>query len=320
MAVYTPLDEATIGDLVSSYGLGRLHRWHGIAEGVENSNFFVETERRRVILTLYEKRVDPADLPFFLGLMEHVAARGVSCPVPLADGSGRVLREVAGRPAAVVTFLDGASTRRPTVGHCHSVGAALARLHLAGRGFALQRANRLTLDGWHDLLTATRSRADTVEGGLAQELVAELDALANAWPAALPAGVIHGDLFPDNVFFAGDGVSGLIDFYFACNDLLAYDLAICLNAWCFERDGAFNTTKARAMTAGYAANRSLDAAEIGALPLLCRGAALRFLLTRLYDWLNQPPGALVTPKDPREYLAYNRFHRGIDGPGAYGLD
>ena len=320
MAVYTPLDEATIGALVEAYGLGELVAWHGIQAGVENSNFFIETTARRVILTLYEKRVNPAELPFFLGVMEHLAGRGVPCPTPLADRAGRVLREVAGRPAACVTFLDGRSIRRADAAQCRALGAALAELHLAGRDYPGERANDLGCAGWRRLFDRIGDRADEVAPGLAAELAGELESLEASWPEALPRGVIHADLFPDNVFFAGQRVSGLIDFYFACTDQLAYDLAICLNAWCFERDGAFNTTHARAMTAGYRRVRPLEAGEVAALPVLCRGAALRFLLTRLFDWLNRVEGALVTPKDPLEYVLKNRFHRGIRGPGAYGLD
>jgi homoserine kinase type II len=319
LAVYTPLDEATIRGLVEDYGLGELVGWHGIQAGVENSNFFIETTVRRVILTLYERRVDPADLPFFVGVMEHLAERGVPCPTPLADRAGRVLREVAGRPAACVTFLDGRSVRRATTAQCRALGAALAELHRAGRDYPGARANDLGLAGWRRLFDRIGERAEEVAPGLAAELAAELASLEAIWPDELPRGVIHADLFPDNVFFESERVTGLIDFYFACTDALAYDLAVCLNAWCFERDGAFNTTNARAMTAGYRRVRPLAEAEVEALPVLCRGAAFRFLLTRLFDRLNHVEGALVTPKDPLEYVVKNRFHRGIRGPGAYGL-
>ncbi len=319
MAVYTPLDETAIRRVVEAYGLGELVGWHGIRAGVENSNFFIETTVRKVILTLYEKRVDPADLPFFLGVMEHLARRGGPCPTPLVDADGRRLREIAGRPAACVTFLEGRSVRRATTAQCRALGGALAELHLAGRDYPGERANDLALAGWRRLFDRIGERAEEVAPGLAAELAGELESLEAIWPEALPRGVIHADLFPDNVFFENAGVTGLIDFYFACTDQLAYDLAICLNAWCFERDGAFNTTNARAMTAGYRRVRPLADAEVEALPVLCRGAALRFLLTRLFDWLNHVEGALVTPKDPLEYVVKNRFHRGIRGPGAYGL-
>lgn len=320
MAVYTHVTPEDVRAFLAGYDIGGLRALEGIREGVENSNYLLVTDRGRFILTLYEKRVSPADLPFFLGLMEHLAARGVPCPVPVRGRDGRSLRELRGRPAAIVTFLEGRSAKRIEPPHCASLGAALARLHLAGRDFPQHRANALSVDHWRELYLACRGRADEVEAGLAAELEAELDALECGWPRDLPAGVIHADLFPDNVFFDDHRVSGLIDFYFACDDLLAYDLAICLNAWCFERTGEFNITKARALLAGYRRERPLDPAEIEALPVLARGAAMRFLLTRLYDWLNRVEGALVQPKDPMEYVRKLRFHRGIAGPGAYGLD
>jgi homoserine kinase type II len=232
---------------------------------------------------------------------------------------GEALQRLCGRPAALVTFLDGMWPRRLQPHHCAGVGRALAGLHLAGADFAMSRPNSLSTEGWRNLYGACRERADEVRPGLAAELGEELERLEAAWPQDLPKGVIHADLFPDNVFFRGDRLSGLIDFYFACTDFLAYDVAICLNAWCFELDGSFNVTKARLLLSNYKAVRPIGADEMEALPLLARGSALRFLLTRLYDWLNQPPGALVRPKDPLEYLQKLRFHRRVDGPAAYGL-
>ncbi len=319
MAVYTEVEPGELRRFLAAYDLGELVALVGIREGVENTNFRLETTLGRFILTIYEKRVDPADLPFFLGLMLHLAEHGLPCPLPVRGRDGAMLRRLAGKPAAIVSFLEGKSVRRIEPVHCAAVGGALASLHLAGRGFPLRRPNALGPEGWRRLLEATGARADEVAPGLAQELAAELETLERRWPGGLPAGVIHADLFPDNVFFEGERVSGLIDFYFACDDLLAYDLAICLNAWCFESDGAFNVTKARALLVGYEARRALLPEEIEALPILARGAALRFLATRLYDWLNRVPGALVKPKDPLEYLAKLRFHRSVGGPAAYGL-
>lgn len=320
MAVYTPVGAAELRRFLADYDLGEPLALVPIAEGVENSNFRLETTLGRFILTLYEKRVDPADLPFFLGLMMHLAERGLPCPLPVRNRDGAMLGRLEGKPAAIVSFLDGKSPRRIGPRHCGAVGAALASLHLAGRGFALHRPNALGLEGWRGLVAATRARADEVAPGLGETITGELSALDRAWPHDLPAGVIHADLFPDNVFFEGERVSGLIDFYFACDDLLAYDVAICLNAWCFEADGAFNVTKAQALLTGYRARRPLAAAEIEALPTLARGAALRFLLTRLYDWLNRVPGALVKPKDPLEYLRKLRFHQGVRSAAAYGIE
>ena len=319
MAVYTEIPDDEFDAFMKSYDLGVVLSCKGIAEGVENSNFLVVTEAGQFILTLYEKRVAAADLPFFLGLMEHLAAKGITCPTPVHDRAGEALKHLAGRPAAMVTFLSGMWVRRPQAEHCAAVGAALARLHLAGADFAVTRKNALTVDGWRPLYEQCGRRADTVAPGLAAAIEDELHQAERSWPSQLPRGVIHADLFPDNVFFLGGRLSGLIDFYFACNDMFAYDVAVCLNAWCFEIDGSLNVTKARALLTGYASVRPLSDTEIDALPMLARGSALRFLLTRLYDWLTVPPGALVVPKDPLEYYRKLRFHRGVSDASAYGF-
>lgn len=320
MAVYTRVGEAELAAFLAEYAIGEAVELKGIRQGVENSNYRLRTTQGRFILTIYEKRVDRRDLPFFLGLMEHLARRGLPCPLPVAGRDGQALRRIAGKPAAIVTFLDGKSPGRVTNERCAALGEALAALHLAGAGFPLLRENALGMAGWRRLQADCGGKADDVLPGLAAEIAAELDELARAWPRGLPEGVIHADLFPDNVFFDDSRVTGLIDFYFACHDLLAYDVAICLNAWCFEPDHAFNITKARALLRGYRRVRPLGDAEVEALPVLCRGSALRFLLTRLYDWLHQVEGAMVKPKDPLEYLRRLRFHRQLRGPEAYGLD
>jgi homoserine kinase type II len=320
MAVYTDVADDELRAFVGLYDIGEVLSCKGIAEGVENSNFLITTERGNYILTLYEKRVAPQDLPFFIALMEHLARQGVACPTPVRARDGVALRQLCGRPAAIVAFLAGMWPRRILPFHCASLGRTLAALHLAGASFTMTRANDLSVGGWRRLYDACSGRAAEIQPGLAEELAAELRLLESAWPRGLPAGVIHADLFPDNVFFRGREISGLIDFYFACTDFLAYDLAICLNAWCFESDGSFNITKVRAMLDGYRRGRPVTRAELAALPLLARGSALRFLLTRLFDWLNQPEGALVRPKDPLEFLRKLRFHRSVTGPGGYGLD
>ena len=318
MAVYTEVNDEALGAFLEGYDLGRVVSFKGIAEGVENSNFLMRTEAGQFILTLYEKRVKEADLPFFVGLMEHLSKRGVICPQPVRAKNGEALGRLAGRAAAIVTFLDGLWIRRPRAEHCGQVGEALARMHEAGLGFALRRANALSIEGWPALFAAAEARADEVAPGLAAETAAELAALQAAWPAGLPSGVIHADLFPDNVFFLSGKLSGLIDFYFACNDSFAYDLGVCLNAWCFEPDGQFNVSKGMAMIRGYEKRRPLTAAEVEALPILARGAALRFMLTRLVDWLNVPAGAKVTPKNPLEYLTKMRFHQRVVSARDYG--
>ena len=319
MAVYTDVAADELAEFLSQYDIGELLSYKGIAEGVENSNFLVHTSNGAYILTLYEKRVGIDDLPYFLSLMAHLAERGVSCPQPAKTRNGEVYATLAGRPAAVINFLEGMWPRRPIATHCSGVGQALARMHLAGADFPLYRANPLSVAGWRPLFNLAASRADSVQAGLSDFIARELDQLEASWPADLPVGVIHADLFPDNVFFLGNRVSGLIDFPFSCNDILAYDIAICLNAWCFETDHSFNVTKARALLNAYGRERKLSAAEESALPLLARGAALRFLLTRLVDFLNVPPGALVKPKDPLEYARKLRFHQNVASVRDYGL-
>jgi homoserine kinase type II len=326
MAVYTEVTDEALRAFLAAYPLGDLLAFRGIAEGVENSNYAVKTTTGDFILTLYEKRVDPAELPWFLGLMEHLAARGLRCPQPVKARDGMALRSLAGRPAAICTFLPGVWPRRVRPAHCAPLGEALARLHEASGDFTATRPNALGPASWAPLLDRCREGGDAVQPGLVAELDARLAAILAAWPApgTLPVGQIHADLFPDNVFFleGPDGrpaVSGIIDFYFACTDLLAYDIAVCLNAWCFEPDGAYNVTRAHALLAAYQRVRPLGAAERAALPVLCRGAAMRFLLTRLYDWMATPPGALVTRKDPLEYLSKLRFFAAAEGPGAIGF-
>jgi homoserine kinase type II len=320
MAVYTDVTDEEINEFLAGYDLGTLLSYKGIAEGVENSNFLLHTSKGYFILTLYEKRVAAADLPFFLNLMEHLAARGLTCPQPVRSRSGEALGRLAKRPAAIVTFLDGVWIRRPSAAHCGAVGTALAELHLAGADFGMTRRNGLSVEGWRPLYEAAAPRADTVASGLRETVATELAKLERDWPRELPQGVIHADLFPDNVFFIGDRLSGLIDFYFACTDALAYDVAVCLNAWCFEPDLSYNMTKGRALLYGYMRKRPLSVPETAALPLLCRGAALRFLLTRLVDWLSVPPGALVRPKDPLEYYRKLRFHQTNASARDYGID
>lgn len=320
MAVYTEIDDGALVDFMSAYDVGEVLSCKGIAEGIENSNFLVTTTSGPFILTLYEKRVDKSDLPFFLGYMDHLAGKGIPCPVPVKTRDGVSLRELSKRPAALITFLAGMWPKRPTADHCAGVGEGLAQLHLAGEDFDGSRANTLGLSTWLDLLVSCDDDADSVKPGLRARLNKVLDTLEVKWPTDLPSGLIHADLFPDNVFFRHGHLSGIIDFYFACADAYAYDIGVCLNAWCFESDGSFNITKARRLLAGYQRVRPLSTDEISNLPILAQGAAMRFLLTRLYDWVNTPAGAFVTPKNPEEYIQKLEFHLSVKGPQSYGLD
>ncbi|GBF27833.1 homoserine kinase [bacterium MnTg02] len=320
MAVYTEVSDEQLSDFVERYELGSLLSFKGIAEGVENTNYLVHTDKGPFILTLYEKRVRREDLPFFLGLLEHLADSGLNCPTPLRDREGQIFSELAGRPAAFVTFLEGLWIRRPQALHCSAVGKVLAELHLRGANFSRTRENALSVSSWRPLYLQFGDEANKIVPGLSEHIQEELNVLESVWPESLPRGIIHADLFPDNVFFLGDKLSGLIDFYFACTDMFAYDLAICLNAWCFEPDNSFNVTKARALLKGYGRVRTIEDEEIEALPMLCRGAALRFLLTRVHDWLNTAAEALVRPKDPLEYFRKLRFHRQVSSAREYGLE
>lgn len=320
MAVYTEVSDEEVIAFVAAYGIGDVIALKGIAEGVENSNYLLQTTEGSYILTLYEKRVRAEDLPFFLSLMGHLQSKGIPCPQPLATHDGEQLRILCGRPACLTSFLEGMWPRKIKPFHLTELGAALGRFHLAGEDFQMYRANNLSLDGWRPLYEQCCNRAHEVRYDLCKVISAELDFLEGNWPQELPFGVCHADLFPDNVFFISESLSGLIDFYFACNDFYAYDLGICLNAWCFEKDSSFNTTKARNLLTSYSKTRPLTQSEMDALPILARGSAMRFLLTRLYDWLHGPKDALVRPKDPLEYLSILRFHQGVSDVAAYGLD
>jgi homoserine kinase type II len=318
MAVYTDLTDAELDALLAQYDLGAALSFKGIAEGVENSNFLLETASGRFILTVYEKRVARGDLPFFMDVMGALGAAGFPAPAPMPLKAGGVLAEVRGKPAAIVTFLQGVSPRRPTPAQCRAIGAAMAQMHGALATFQGRRANALSLPAWEALIRPRLAFADSLKPGVAALAEEALAACAAAWPAGLPSGVIHADLFPDNALFLGDTVGGVIDFYFACTDALAYDLAVCLNAWCFEADRSFNITKGQSLIAGYQSVRRLSDDERAALPVLARGAALRFFATRLTDWAETPATALVRPKDPLEYADKLAFHARVRGPDDYG--
>jgi len=319
MAVYTHVTADEIATFIAEYDVGDVVSFKGIAEGVENSNYLLSTTNGSFILTLYEKRVNADDLPFFLGLMEHLAQKGINCATPIEDKKGSSLNELCGRPAALISFLEGLSVSHPSTQNCRQLGKALAEMHLAVADFDLKRKNDLSLIGWQKLAQECEMRADECSVGLSDIIRDEIALLTKKWPTNLPEGIIHADLFPDNVFFLDGKLSGLIDYYFSCSDMLVYDIAICLNSWCFEVDGSFNVTKASGLINEYDKVRRLSDDEKRVLPLLCRGAALRFMLTRLYDWLNRVEGALVKTKDPLEYLSMLKFHQKIKSSGEYGV-
>ncbi|MBI1339740.1 homoserine kinase [bacterium] len=318
MAVYTDIDEEELHRFLNHYDLGGVRAFKGIAEGVENSNFILDTTRGRFILTVFEKRVRRSDLPFFLGLMNHLARKGFPAPLPVAGRDGEALREVKGKPAVIITFLEGVSPRRPTPAQCRALGAGLARFHLALADFEMQRSNDLSLESWIALFAGRETQAEDLSTGLGALVAGDLADLASTWPKGLPAGAIHADLFPDNAFFLEERLSGVIDFYFACTDALAYDVAVCLNSWAFEPRGEYNHSKGKALLAGYDSVRTLTQSERAALPTLARGAAMRFFLTRLVDWTSTPSDALVRPKNPLDYAERLGFHRQARGIEDYG--
>ena len=320
MAVYTTIEAEQLDAFLADYDIGGAIAFKGIAEGVENSNYYLETDKGRFILTLFEKRVNPDDLPYFVGLKQHLSAKGFPCPEPVAAKNGMALRELAGRPALIVTFLKGMSPNRPNAAQCRGMGEGLARMHNALADFEMQRINDLGPASWPKLFAGREAVAESLAPGLEEvisESLAKVEALRSV-SDHVPRGTIHADLFPDNAFFLGDEFAGVIDFYFACTDALAYDIAVCLNAWAFEPGGHFNYTRGQALIAGYESVRPLEPAEREAMPTLALGAALRFFLTRLVDWTDTPEGALVKPKNPLDYADRIRFHRAAKGIGDYG--
>ncbi len=320
MAVYTEVGDRALAEFLKDYDLGPARALKGIAEGVENSNYYLETTTGRFILTLFEKRADPKDLPWFIAVTEHLAATGFPCPAPIKARDGMALRALAGRPALIVEFLTGISPRRPSISQCREAGSALARMHAALKDFPVPRENALGPSGWHRLWQGRAADANRLEPGLSELIENDLELIDAHWPRAgsLPAGVIHADLFPDNTFFIDDRFTGAFDFYFACTDFLAYDLAVCLNAWAFENGSEYNFSKGAALIAGYQEGRTLTEAELHALPVLARGAAIRFFLTRLVDLAETPAGALVKPHDPMDYARRLRFHRQATSAKDYG--
>lgn len=310
MAVYTQLGSEDVATLLCNYDVGELVAMKGIAEGVENSNFYVETTRGRFILTLYETRVNPADLPFFYALLSHLHAAGCKVPCFIADMSGNWLQKVAGRPACLIEFLPGVSVTRPTATQAASTGASLGKLHSALMSFEEKRSNSLGVKAWRPLADrCPASELELISPGLAKRIAAECDFVETHWPDHLPVSAIHADLFPDNVLMLGNDVTGLIDFYFACTDVRGYDIAVTHSAWAFSTDGrTFLPDISASLLQGYASEFEIDVPTRDAMPVLMRGAALRFLLTRCYDWINTPGSALVTKKDPLAFLHRLEFY------------
>ena len=314
MAVYTNLNEGQIIDFLKLYDVGELISFSEITEGIENSNFHLKTSNGDFILTIFEKRVDIKDIPFFIKIMIHLNKNGYYCPKPICDKNNKFLLELAGKPTIIVNFLEGKSTQNITIENCYQVGLSMGLMHFYSKDFELQRGNSLSIKGWEKLIkncsnTVPLSVINKFQPDLINDIQNSFDFFLKFWPNDLPKGFIHGDFFPDNVFFINDKITGVIDFYFSCTDILAYDLAIAINAWCFDGEDNFEDKKYEAIIKGYNSKRKLTNDEEFFLPLLCQAASLRFLLTRLFDWVNTPIEANVVPKNPEEYIKKHKYFK-----------
>jgi len=314
MAVYTKLSEKELKDFFLKYNLGNLLNYKEIQEGVENTNYFIQAEKGKFILTLYEKRVEEKDLPFFMSLMKNLFNSNFPSPEPIININGSYISEISKKKAAVVSFLDGKAKKNLSPENCFEVGINTAKLHLITKGLAGKRENELSINSWRKIYNKVKKDCSKIHPNLSNIIEKNLDEIENNWPKNIPSGIIHADLFPDNIFFNQNKMSGIIDFYFACNDFYAFEIAVCLNAFCFEGKNenlSFNVTKAKKFINGYSKIRSLDEKEKKSLKILCQGAAIRFLLTRVFDYLNLTEGALVKIKDPIEYLKRLEFHNSV---------
>lgn len=319
MAVYTHLTSEDVTNLLKHYAIGTLISFKEIIAGVENSNYFIKTSTGKYILTIYEKRVKIDDLPYYLTLMQHLFQKGFPCPTPIQTVHSQLSYTIKGKACAIISFLEGKSTQNIQNHHLMKLGQSIAQMHLFSKNFPGVKPNHFSVESFSPLFERIKGQIDDVKVGLSDEIQDHLSFVINHWPKHLPTGTIHGDIFPDNVFFDDDQLTGVIDYYFACTDFFMYDIAICLNAWCFEQGGDFNITKAKLLLTHYHEVRPISDEELNALPVLASGASLRFLLTRLFDWLNPSKDAVVTPKDPLEYLKKLRFHHHIKSHHEYGL-
>ena len=319
MGVYTDVTQDELERFIATFAIGDLVTFTPIPQGIENSNFLLVTTTGKFVVTIYERRVDPNDLPFFLGLMHFLSDNGFHCPRPLANTKGEYLQTLARKPAAIVSYLKGDSPRVITRAHCKELGAAMAKMHLIASRYPLSRKNNLALTAWSKVFSELRTQSEELKPGLSDWIQEELLSFDGSWPTNLPNGIIHGDLFPDNVFFLPNHHSAFIDFYFACNDAYAFDIAISLNAWCFDNNQQFNRDHSQFLFDGYQSVRALSHLELVAMPLLARGAAMRFLITRLYDWFNVRKNTPTQRKNPLEFVPLIKFHQTVVDTTAYGV-
>ena len=314
MAIYTKLSENVLKEFFSKYNLGKLVNYNGIQDGIENTNYFVQTDKGKFILTIYEKRVEEQDLPFFMGLMRNLFDSNFPSPQPLINKNGNYITEIANKKAAVVSFLNGSAKKILSPDNCNKVGIESAKLHMITKNLKGKRGNRLSVDSWKKIYKKIKKDCTKIHPNLTNIIEKNLQEIENSWPKNIPSGIIHADLFPDNIFFKGNKLTGIIDFYFSCHDFYAFEIAICLNAFCFEGKNenlSFNVTKEKKFIDGYSIIRKLSEEEKKSLKIQCQGAAMRFLLTRVFDFLNLTEGAIVKIKDPIEYLKRLEFHNSV---------
>ena len=314
MAVYTKLSESELKDFFSNYNLGKVLNYKGIQEGIENTNYSILTEKGKFILTLYEKRVDEKDLPFFIGLMRNLFDKNFPSPEPVINKNGNYINKIVDKKAAVISFLEGQAKKVLTANDCFQVGIYTAKLHAITKTLTGKRENKLSLNSWRYIYNKVEKDCSKIHKNLPGIIEKNLNEIEKNWPKDIPSGIIHADLFPDNIFFKNNKLSGIIDYYFSCNDFYAFEIAICLNALCFEGENenlSFNVTKAKRFIEGYSSIRGLTNEEKKCLKILCQGAAMRFLLTRVFDYLNLTQGAIVKIKDPIEYLKRLEFHNNV---------
>jgi len=315
MAVYTKLSEKELKEFFSKYNLGKLLDYKEIKEGIENTNYFIQTEKGKFILTLYEKRVEEKDLPFFISLMKNLFDKKFPSPEPIINKNGNYISEILEKKAAVVSFLEGNAKKNLNPNDCYEVGINSAKLHSITKNLTGKRENKLSINSWRKIYDKVKNDCIKIHPDLSNIIEKNLDVIEKKWPKNIPLGIIHADLFPDNIFFKGGKLSGIIDFYFSCYDFYAFEIAICLNALCFEGKNenlSFNVTKAKKFIDGYSMIRQLTEEEKKSLKVLCQGAAIRFLLTRVFDYLNLTEGAIVKIKDPLEYLKRLEFHDNVE--------
>ena len=320
MAIYTKLDQEKINIILSNYKLGALKKFVGIKEGIENTNYFIETEKGKFILTIYEKRVKETDLPFFTNLMFELSKNGFMCPKPITNKHNDYISDINNKKFMIVSFLDGKSKSNLSPSECKIVGSQIAKLHKITKNFKFERKNDLSIRSWRSIFSQVKDKCNKIHADFPKLIEANLVSIEKEWPKNLPAGIIHADLFHDNIFFIQDEFSGLIDFYFSCEDYFAFEIAICFNALCFDgvkENLSFNVTKAKKFIDGYSSIRNLSNAERDSMKVLSQGASLRFLLTRVFDALNTVQGAMVKVKDPIEYLKRLEFHKNSKGSEDY---